>query len=82
MATQVAIAQTRDYAVMSLKESGAEIAALLGIESPDLGFFYRDSDYQQAEELKAIAAFMARVQTALQADTPPPIKKKVSNGKS
>ena len=79
MATTVSIAQTRDFAVASLKESSQEIAAALHIEPPDMSFFFRDKDYQQAEELKELAAFHLRIQTALKATVPQ--KEKVSHAK-
>lgn len=67
MATKEQIAIVREKAVLSLKETGAEIAAKLNINPPDLNFFFRDKDLHQAEELKALADFNRRVLDALEA---------------
>lgn len=65
MASKGHIGAKRDTAVAALIESGQAIADLLGIDAPQLNFFYRDREYQQAEELKTLAAFNQRVYEAL-----------------
>lgn len=75
MASKVSIAMTRDCAVASLMDSGQQIAEALGIAPPELTFFYRDKELQQAEELRALAAFQMNIQAALRIETPS--KKKV-----
>jgi hypothetical protein len=66
MATTDAIARIRDTALRSLKETGPQIAAQLGIEPPKLDFFFKDNGYQQAQELTALAEFNTRLLAALQ----------------
>lgn len=65
MATNEATARIRDTALKALKESGSQIAEQLGIAPPDLNFFWKDRDYQQAQELTVLAAFSTRVLDAL-----------------
>lgn len=67
MASAGHIAKERDLAIRALKETGRTIAALLEIDPPMLEFFYRDRDLQQAEELKAVAAFHQRIISVLEA---------------
>jgi hypothetical protein len=55
----------RANALRALKETGPQIAAQLGIEPPKLDFFYKDHDYQQAQELTALAEFNTRLLDAL-----------------
>lgn len=80
MASKESIAITRDKAVATLREKGQQIAERLNINPPDFSFFYRDKDLHQAEELKALAAFLDRVQTALEgtSDDIPQTKKSAS----
>jgi hypothetical protein len=65
MATGDAIARIRADALRDLKDTGPQIAAQLGIEPPQLNFFFRDKDYQQAKELAALAEFNTRLLSAL-----------------
>ena len=66
MATKEAIAKVREIAIKDLKESVGGIAEKLGIDVPDFSFYFRDKDYQQAEELKTLAAFNQSVLAALE----------------
>ncbi len=65
MATSEATARIRANALRALKETGPQIAAQLGIEPPKLDFFFKDHDYQQAQELTALAEFNTRLLDAL-----------------
>jgi hypothetical protein len=67
MAAKGHIARVRDTAIVSLKESGMAIAQRLNIDPPELDMFYRDYELLQAEELKALADFNRRVESALAA---------------
>jgi hypothetical protein len=66
MATNEATARIRANALKALKATGIELAAQLGIEPPQLDFSYKDHDYQQAQELTALAGFNHRLLNALQ----------------
>jgi hypothetical protein len=66
MATSEATARIRANALKALKETGIELAAQLDIEPPQLDFFFKDHDYQQAQELTALAGFNTRLLNALQ----------------
>jgi hypothetical protein len=68
MATNEATARIRENALRDLKDTGSHIAAQLDIEAPTFEFF-RDKDYQQAQELAVLAAFNNRVLDALKAQS-------------
>ncbi len=61
MASQTAIAMMRDSAVASIKENAAAVSKALGVDPPVLDFFFRDKDYQQAQELKVIGEWLNTV---------------------
>lgn len=61
MASSDATARIKADALKSLKEAATVIATQLGIEPPNLEFFFKDKDYQQAQELTVLAAWLTTV---------------------
>ena len=71
MATSDATARLRADALRALKDTGPQIAAQLGIDPPKLDFFFKDRDYQQAQELTVLAAWLTTVSETLSQVQPP-----------
>lgn len=65
MATSDATARIHADALKSLKDTATQIAAQLGIEPPQLAFFFKNKDYQQAQELAVLAGWLTTVSRAL-----------------